>query len=107
MIYQTWFLVYWDEKISDSNSYCHVFSERMAKDIVIKNPKVSIDTISGMKKEDILKHVYDDIDIIDDLAFHHPIFAKEKFKIFNLESRVIDYYPIGKYRSDRLGFIGI
>lgn len=108
MFYQTWFLVYWDYSIQDENVYCHVFSERMASEIVKNNSKVSIGNVGGMNKDDILKKVYHSEEVIDDLVYQHPrIFAKEKFKIWGYDGGVSDYYPISKYRSDQLDLIGI
>lgn len=107
MVYKTWFLSYWDESIGEDNACGHVFSEWMAHDIVDKNLKVSIGKIGGLTRETILSNVYDNEMIIDDLVSQHPIFAKDKFQILDKDVNIVDYYPIARYRVDKIKSIGI
>ncbi len=111
MVYKTWFLSYWDESIGEDNACGHVFSEWMANDIVDRDFKISISMVGGLERDSILNHIYMDIKIIDDLVSQHPIFAKDKFKIFSEDGTghpcIVDYYPIARYRVDKIKSIGI
>lgn len=116
MVYKVWHLTFWDESINEQNAYCrrgprrfveHVFSDEMANYLVKLHPKVSISSVSGLDRPTILKYVYSDEDVIDDLVSNHPIFAKDKFRIYNSVGEIVDYYPIKKVRTDKIKSIGI
>ena len=106
MFYKTWFLGYWDESIEEDNAYCHVFSERMAIDLIESDDQVWISSIGRMDRESILRYVYHSFDVIDDLVDQYDTFSKDTFRIYG-DSGIINYCPIDKIRDSRLESIGI
>jgi len=102
MVYKVWHLTFWEG--TKWLTSLHVFSDEMVKKL---HPKVSISSVSGLDRPTILKYVYSDEDVIDDLVSNHPIFAKDKFRIYNSVGEIVDYYPIKKVRTDKIKSIGI